>query len=237
MKDIAKCGSLLECQDFCVGYGGPPVLTNISFNFRQNVFYGLTGNCGCGKTTFLNAIIGWAPFRAGRVVFDGDDITNCSTHRIMNKGIRYVTDDRGNFGDLSVRDNLKLAQTKVAALNNDIQNHLFNFPGLASRLDVPAKVLSGGEQRLLAFLCALLARPRLILIDEFSEGLDPVSLESVTQSLQSARIHSDLTVIVADQSVGICQKIVDCLLVLQNGKLKVLEQKISNGECMSQQAF
>jgi branched-chain amino acid transport system ATP-binding protein len=194
--------ALLEVDQLHAGYGRIPALFGVELSVAAGEIVALLGRNGVGKTTTLRSIVGLTTRVSGRVALDGRSIERLPTHDIARLGIAYVPEDRGVFPGLSVRDNLRLGQLAGRGAADDHDRIRDRFPVLAERLEQDANALSGGERQMLALGRALLARPRLLLLDEFSEGLQPNLVQELAGELGE----------IADAGVGI-------LLVEQNAHL------------------
>jgi branched-chain amino acid transport system ATP-binding protein len=208
--------SLLEVEDLRVGYGLLPVLHGVSFVVDEGTTTVLLGLNGAGKTTTVNTIAGLLSPWGGRIRFEGRDIGGLATEELVPMGISLCPEGRRVFPGLSVRTNLELgAWTRRADMARAINRVFGYFPALAPRARQLAGTLSGGEQQMLAIGRALMAGPKLLLVDEASLGLAPI----VTQMLFSvlSQITEDgTTVIVVEQNVGVLS-IADHALVMEKG--------------------
>jgi branched-chain amino acid transport system ATP-binding protein len=210
--------SLLEVEDLRVGYGLLPVLHGVSFGVDEGTTTVLLGLNGAGKTTTVNTIAGLLSPWSGRVWFDGRDIGGQATEQLVPLGISLCPEGRRVFPGLSVRANLELgAWTHRSQMATNIDRVFGYFPALRPRARQMAGTLSGGEQQMLAIGRALMAGPKLLLVDEASLGLAPI----VTQMLFSVlnQITEDgTTVIVVEQNVGVLS-IADRALVMEKGRI------------------
>ncbi len=187
---------MLEALDLHAGYGAIPVLTGVSFTVAEGEFTGILGHNGMGKTTLLKALAGILPASAGRVRFEGQDITRLASHQRTRRGIGYVPQGREIFPGLSVLDNLRFAvAAKGRAEPDAIERVLAEFPRLQPLLGRAGGALSGGEQQLLALARCLVQAPRLVLLDEPTEGIQPSVIEAIAEKLAAApakaRPHHD----------------------------------------------
>ena len=155
------------------GYGRTPALFGVSLHVERGEIVALLGRNGVGKTTTLRTIVGLTTRTGGRIALDGTPIERQSTHAIARMGVAFVPEDRGVFPGLTVGDNLRLGRLAAGGRSADEVDAVARFPVLGERLGQDANALSGGERQMLAIGRALLARPRLLLLDEFSEGLQP----------------------------------------------------------------
>ena len=191
---------MLEVRNLSAGYARFGVLDNINFELGEGQFLGVLGRNGVGKTTLLKAIAGPVRPSAGRVVFHGQDVAGWTTSDIARAGVALVLDRKGIFPSLSVVENLRLAARlhKKKQQRWSVDDVLQMFPRLSERANAPGGGLSGGEQQMLAIGRALVCQPRLLLLDEPTEGLAPKIVEEVVDLLQRLR-KTGLTAIVVEQ--------------------------------------
>ena len=209
--------SLLELEDVVAGYGGSPVLDEVSLEVDENVV-GLVGRNGVGKTTTLKSIIGLLEIESGSVRFDGTDITDWSPHQSYDAGLGLIQEDRGIFPDLTVVENL---QVPIVERTDDeyIVEELFDFfPRLEERKEANGDYLSGGEQQMLATARALRSKPRLLLMDEPSEGLAPQIVENVAEIVEEIAA-TGTSVLVVGQNVNFTLDLASYIYVMDNGRV------------------
>lgn len=211
--------TLLELEQVTASYGHAEVLHGISFNVGDNDAVGILGANGAGKTTTLRAISGLVETR-GKITFDGRDITGSRPDQVAALGIAHVPEGRGTLGDLSVRDNLRVGaylRRDRAAIASDIELCLDLFPNLRERIGSNASALSGGEQQMLAIARAIMAKPRLILLDEASLGLAPSTAQRVYQAIRRLRNEQGVAMVVVEQNAMLAFSVVDHAIVLETG--------------------
>jgi branched-chain amino acid transport system ATP-binding protein len=210
---------LLEVKSLDVGYLGSPVVRDLNLHVAAGEVVALLGANGAGKTTTLSAIAGLIAPLGGRIGFDGADIAGTAPHRLARAGLSLVPEGRSLFFGMTVSEHLKLAKTGDALPKEEL---LAFLPELEKCLNRKAGVLSGGEQQMLAVGRALVARPRLLLVDEMSLGLAPVIVERLLPILR--RVASDLGagVLFVEQHVAKALQLADRAYVLSHGQL-VLE--------------
>jgi branched-chain amino acid transport system ATP-binding protein len=211
--------TLLELENVTASYGHAEVLHGISFGVDDNEAFGILGANGAGKTTTLRAISGLVQV-GGKITFDGKDITGFRPDRVASLGIAHVPEGRGTLGDLSVRDNLKVGaylRRDRSAVAADIELCLELFPNLRERIGSNASALSGGEQQMLAIARAIMAKPRLILLDEASLGLAPSTAQRVYQAIRRLRSEQGVAMVVVEQNAMLAFSVVDHAIVLETG--------------------
>jgi branched-chain amino acid transport system ATP-binding protein len=175
-------GVLLRTEKLSVGYGDVQVLWDVDLEVRAGEIVALIGSNGAGKSTLLLTLSGLLRPSSGRVAFDGHDLTGASAQRIVDLGIAHVPEGRQLFPAMTVRDHLLLGAFRRrdrAEIRSDLERILGLFPQIRERINALASTLSGGEQQMVAVGRALMARPRLLMIDELSLGLAPLVIESL----------------------------------------------------------
>jgi len=214
---------VLACENLLGGYGDLPVVHDVSVVVRPGEFVGLIGRNGVGKSTLLKLLLGrpqaYAPAYprrfAGRVLWDGADVSDEPLYRAARRGVAYVPEQGGVFRPLTVAENLRVGSGSAADLDwvYDL------FPVLAERARVRAGALSGGEQRMLLVARALLARPRVLLVDEVSIGLQPSVIETVVGALRRLRDEHQLAVLLVEQRVTLALAVTDRVYALDKGRV------------------
>ena len=170
------------------GYGRIPILNGVSFAVSEREFIGILGHNGMGKTTLLKALMGFLPASGGHVRLDGEDVTTAEPYRRARLGMGYVPQGREIFPGLSVYENMRMGCTKQTGGEQDtIEFVLEEFPRLKPLLDRAGGALSGGEQQLLAIARCLCGNPRLVLLDEPTEGIQPSIIDEIVEILQRLR--------------------------------------------------
>jgi branched-chain amino acid transport system ATP-binding protein len=205
--------TLLDVRDLHVYLGQSHVLQGVSFGVPEGGVTALLGRNGVGKTTTLRALMGLVRPR-GHVVLEGDDITKLPTHRIVQRGVGYVPEDRDIFAGLSVEENLRLAERNGSA-RYDLVYDL--FPELKERGRQRAGTLSGGQQQMVAIARALLNENRLLLIDEPTKGLAPLLVTEVARVLE--RASETETILLVEQNLGVVQAVARDAIVLDQGRV------------------
>jgi branched-chain amino acid transport system ATP-binding protein len=211
---------MLTVNGLGAGYGRIPILTAIDFAVGEGEFVGLWGHNGMGKTTLMRALMGYLPATAGRVLFEGADITHLPPHRRARLGLGYVPQGREIFPALSVFDNLRMGCVKEPTdAQVRIDEVLGLFPRLEPLLGRVGGLLSGGEQQLLALARCLCGRPRIILLDEPTEGIQPSIIDEMVDTLHRLRKAGGLTMILVEQNRDFIGALSDRVLVMQKGAI------------------
>ncbi|GAC53658.1 ABC transporter ATP-binding protein [Gordonia amicalis] len=206
---------VLELDDITVGYGGVPAVRGLSASVRPGEILALLGPNGAGKTTTLLAAVGALPLMSGSVTALGEPIDH-HIERNARRGVTLVPDTRGLFHKLSVSDNLRLAKCKNGT---DLDTVFEYFPKLKTMRSRHCGNLSGGEQQMLALAKALLARPRVLLIDEMSLGLSPVAVQDLLPRLRSFADEHQMAVVLVEQHIDLALGIADSAIVLHHGRV------------------
>ncbi len=213
---------LLSVRDLTVNYGHIEAVRGIDLDLHAGQITTLVGANGAGKSTTLLALSGLVKKAAGQVLFDGRDIAAEAAHRIVASGVVQVAEGRATLTSLTVRENLELgAYTRkdgAAARARDLEEIFTLFPRLKEREAGLAGNLSGGEQQMLAIGRALMAKPRVLLLDEPSMGLAPIIVQGIFRTLRDIN-RQGLTIFLVEQNVRQALKIADRAYVLENGRI------------------
>ena len=207
--------TLLAVDRLHAGYGRTPALFGVDLRVEAGEIVALLGRNGVGKTTTLRSIVGQTTRTAGSVKVDGAAIERLPTHAIARMGVAYVPEDRGVFPGLTVAENLRLGRL-AGGVASDERHAIARFPVLGERLDQDAGALSGGERQMLALGRALLARPRLLLIDEFSEGLQPNLVQELAGGLGEITA-SGVGVLLVEQNAHLALRVSARCYVMEKG--------------------
>jgi len=220
---------MLTIKNINTYYGKVHALKNISIHLKRGEIVTLIGANGAGKTTMLNSISAVTPPAAGQILFDDQDLTGLTPDRIVKLGICQVPEGRQVFKPLSVEDNLELGaylryrgREGRGAIRKDLDDMYALFPRLHERRKQAAGTLSGGEQQMLAMGRALMARPRLLLLDEPSMGLAPLVVQEIFRVIEQLRQERGTTVLLVEQNAKAALRMADRGYVLETGKV-VLE--------------
>ena len=211
---------LLEVSDIETSYGQSRVLFGISFAIAPGEMVSLMGRNGMGKTTTVRSIMGLTPATAGSIRFAGEDIRDLPAYRVAKLGIGLVPEGRQVFPNLTTRENLvaTAANRTAAAEPWTLDKVLALFPRLASRAGTMANLLSGGEQQMLAIGRALMTNPRLLILDEATEGLAPLIRDEIWRCLQSLR-GCGQSILVIDKNVQALTRIADRHTIIERGRV------------------
>jgi branched-chain amino acid transport system ATP-binding protein len=211
---------MLIVSQLSAGYGRIPILNGISFAVQEGEFVGILGHNGMGKTTLLKALMGFLPATAGQVRFEGVDVTTAAPYRRARLGFGYVPQGRDIFPNLTVLDNLRMGCTKESGVDRDIiAPVLEDFPRLKPLLDRAGGALSGGEQQLLAIARCLCGKPRLILLDEPTEGIQPSIIDEIIETLGRLREKNGLTIVLVEQNLDFIAALSQRILIIQKGAI------------------
>ena len=215
---------LLEIRQLSVSYGPVPAVKRLDLTVREGEIVALIGANGAGKTTTLRCISGIVKPKAGQIRYAGREIAGLEPHRIVQAGIAHVPEGRGIFSELTVLENLEMgAYTRRdrAGIRADREEMFRLFPRLAERKRQLAGTMSGGEQQMLAIARALMARPRLLLLDEPSMGLAPLLVQEIYRAIRQIN-QSGVSVLLVEQNTRMALTLADRGYVMDNGEV-VLE--------------
>ncbi|MBC3812809.1 ABC transporter ATP-binding protein [Undibacterium aquatile] len=213
--------TILSIQNLSVSYGHIRAVKNIQLELNAGEITALVGANGAGKSTSLLAVSGLIKTNAGKILFEGEDLTTLSPHQIVQKGVVQVAEGRAILTTLTVQENLDLgAYTRKdkAQINKDLDYVFHLFPVLKNRASGLAGNLSGGEQQMLAIGRALMAKPKVLLLDEPSMGLAPLMVQEIFRVLKEIN-QTGLTILLVEQNVRQALKIAQRGYVLENGEI------------------
>ncbi len=211
---------MLEVEGLRTAYGRIPILNGISFGVGEGEFIGILGHNGMGKTTLLRALMGFLPAIGGQVRFARRDVTAAPPYVRARLGMGYVPQGREIFPGLTVLDNLRMGCTKESGDDAAvIEPILADFPRLKPLLDRAGGALSGGEQQLLAIARCLCGKPRLVLLYEPTEGIQPSIIDEIVETLQRLRARSGLTMILVEQNLDFIAALSQRILIIQKGAI------------------
>ena len=223
---MSATGPLLEVSHVDTYYADSHILYDLSLEVGEGEVVCLLGRNGAGKTTTVRSIIGLTPPRSGRVTFAGHDLSGLAPYHIARLGVGFVPADRRIFGNLTVRENLEVARRTWTTGGTDggagpwPAERLFElFPVLRERRGQRAGTLSGGEQQMLTIARTLMGSPRLLLLDEPSEGLAPLVVDMLREQLGRLK-RTGLTMVLAEQNIRFVSDLGDRVYILENGMVK-----------------
>jgi branched-chain amino acid transport system ATP-binding protein len=207
---------ILQVEDVHTYYGDAYVLQGLSLALGEGQILGLLGRNGVGKTTLVNSIVGFNRPRRGRIVFKGADITHVSSFETVRRGMGLVPQGRRVFGSLTVEENLNVASTRKEGWTLERVYEL--FPRLEERRGQRAKTLSGGEQQMLAIARGLMTNPDCLIMDEPSEGLAPIIIQTVWQAVSKLKAQG-LSILLVEQNAALALQLVDYVHVVSKGRV------------------
>jgi branched-chain amino acid transport system ATP-binding protein/nonpolar-amino-acid-transporting ATPase len=212
---------MLEIHSLVSGYGALTVLHDISLSIRDREAVAIVGANGAGKTTLVRTICGLLRARSGRIVKNGVDISRTPTHEMADHRIAVVLENRRLFGELTVRENLLLAERRRRDAHKvfDWADIYTLFPMIEERLETPVNLLSGGQQQMVAIARALLLQPDLLIMDEPSTGLAPKVVKDILNVIKELRGRG-MALLLVEQNVGIAAAITDRAYVLALGRIE-----------------
>lgn len=213
---------MLKTVELAAGYGETPVLRDVSLEVNTGEVVAVLGPNGAGKTTLLRAISSLIPVSNGSVVIDGGTMNGMGAHAVARSGVAHVLDSRGVLGSLTVRENILLGiatqRPGKQALNASLDTALHAFPWLKPKLNDSGNTLSGGQQQMVALARAMVMRPRLLLLDEPSQGLAPIVVEEVFRRVAELA-EPGRAILIVEQFIHKALAISDRAYVLQRGRI------------------
>jgi branched-chain amino acid transport system ATP-binding protein len=213
--------ALLELNKLEVAYGGIHAVKGIDLTVRQGELVCLIGANGAGKTTTLKGITGLQPVRAGKVVYDGNDVTGKPAFELVRKGLSMVPEGRGVFGALTIEENLAMgaySRKDRKEIKQDVERVFGLFPRLKERHRQTAGTLSGGEQQMLAMGRAIMSRPKLLLLDEPSMGLAPLMVQKVFETVLAIS-GEGVTILLIEQNAKLALEVSNRGYVMESGTI------------------
>ena len=212
---------LLEMNNASVSYGKVSAIRNISMKVAEGSIITIIGANGAGKSTTLRALSGLARLEAGEIHFSGKRIDGMAAHRIVGAGIAHVPEGRRIFPDLTVEENLRVGaflRKDKEGIEKDLNSVFERFPRLRERRVQRAKTMSGGEQQMLAIGRALMAKPKMLLMDEPSMGLAPIIVEEIAHIIKQINAQG-MTIVLVEQNAELALKLANYAYVLETGDL------------------
>ena len=213
---------MFEMREVDCFYGQAQVLRSFSLKAEKGEILCLLGRNGAGKTTALKAIMGLVPARGGSITLDGTDLSKLPAHEVPRHGVGYVPQGRRLFSDLTVMENLKVGLMTRNSGAHVLEHVLTLFPLLKGRLSPRAGTMSGGEQQMLAMARALCISPKLLLLDEPTDGLMPAMIARIRQSVLDLKAHG-VTTLLVEQRVDAVLPVADRVAFVENGRVTGLE--------------
>lgn len=217
-RQIAPAGAALALEAVSSGYGAVSIVRDVSLSVGPGEIVALLGKNGMGKTTLLKTVLGMVALRGGAITVGGQALAGLTPAKLNALGVGYAPQEQPLFQDLSIRDNLRLAVPSDRMLPEALERLFGHFPFLKDRLAQRAGTLSGGEQKMLILGRTLMLRPRLLLIDEISEGVQPSMVERLRGVLQAERA-SGVSMLVVEQHVAFALALADRYAVLKLGEI------------------
>jgi len=209
----------LRVQGLCSGYQSAMVLRDLSLTLESGQALALLGKNGMGKSTLLKTLMGYLPKMHGQLYLFGENASQFKPQQMARAGVAYAAQERALFAEMSIRDNLRLALVDESVFDARFNDICTLFPRFAQRLKQKAGTLSGGEQKMLLLARALMQRPRLILLDEISEGLQPSVIDQLAQALAAERAQHGTSVLVVEQNLNFALALCEHWQVLASGQL------------------
>ena len=217
---------MLKIQNIQTYYGNIQALKDVSIEIKEGEIVALIGANGAGKTTTLMSICGITPPRSGEILFDGDSIKGLGAEKIVQRGIVQVPEGRRIFPDLTVLENLEMGaflRKNKRLIQQDLNYVMTLFPILEKRRSQLGGTLSGGEQQMLAISRALMARPRVLLLDEPSLGLAPLIIKQIFDIIRQINKESNTTIFLVEQNANQALKLADRGYVMENGHITLVD--------------
>ncbi|MGQ0433440.1 MAG: ATP-binding cassette domain-containing protein [Microthrixaceae bacterium] len=206
---------MLEIVGVTAGYGRTMVLFDVEMSIPVGTGVAVMGHNGAGKSTLLRVAVGLIPATSGKVLLDGEDVTKLSPNQRIKRGLGYVPQGQLCFPQMTTLENLQL----VSTVQPEIDDVLDTFPALAELLHRPAGLLSGGQRQQLAIARTLLTKPRLLILDEPTEGIQPTVVAEIEQVIYDLTRRGDLTVLLVEQHVGFALRSMGSYVVLESGRI------------------
>ncbi len=221
---------MLELRDLTLHYGGSRILNGIDLDAAMGEVTCVMGTNGVGKTSLLKAISGTHPRSGGTYTLDGEEIGRAPAHQLARKGVGYVPQGRDIFPLLTVRENLETGYACLPKDQHGIPAEIFElFPILKEFLGRRGGDLSGGQQQQLAIARAMIARPRLLLLDEPTEGIQPNIIQQIGRVIEYLRDRGDMAILLVEQYFSFAYDLADCFCVLERGAVKMAGRKEALG--------
>ena len=209
----------LDIKGVSSGYGKALVVRNVSLTVGVGEIVALLGKNGMGKSTLLRTVMGYLPVQSGCIAYRGEDVTEEPPHRMARHGISYGPQEQAIFQDLTVRENLLLGMDDASGFDKEFARICEFFPFMANRLKQRAGTLSGGEQKMLILARSLIAKPKLILLDEITEGLQPSVIDLLEWALLEECKRFGTSILLVEQHIQFALSVADRWAVLKLGEI------------------
>ena len=206
---------MLELRNVTAGYTRAAVLHNVSITVPTGQAVAITGHNGAGKTTLLRTAVGLLPIKKGQIFLDGEDVTKLPTNKRVRRGIGYVPQGQLCFAQMTTLENLQLVDTDTSAIDEVVDI----FPALQDLLGRRAGLLSGGQRQQLSIARTLLTKPRMLILDEPTEGIQPNVVAEIERVITELTRRGDLSVLLVEQHVGFALRATDRYYVLESGRV------------------
>lgn len=212
--------SVMSIEGLYAGYGKTRIVHDVSFDLSSGSVLGVLGRNGVGKTTTLKAVMGLLS-HGGSVRLDGADLSGLNAHERAARGLAYVPQGRRVFASLSVEDNMRIAvpQARRSTWQKELGEIYDQFPILAEKRRQPGGQLSGGQQQILALGRALVAQPKVILLDEPSEGIQPSIVEQIGHAISTLSAQRKIAIVLVEQNLGFVTSVVDTVVLFEKGTI------------------
>lgn len=210
---------MLRCEGCASGYDDTIVIRDISLTVEQGMIFGVLGKNGMGKSTLLKTIMGFLKLEAGAIHIAGEKVNSMPPQVLARRGVSYVQQENAIFQDMTVAENLRLSLPHDRYLKEGLERIAHYFPVIPQRLRQTAGTLSGGEQKMLLMSRAMITKPKLVLIDEISEGLQPTMVDRVGEALKRLREEEGATIFLVEQNVGFVADVCDRIASIKIGSI------------------
>ncbi len=227
----------LEVEALDSGYGAIKVLRGVSFSIAEGEVLGVLGRNGMGKTTLIRALSGLIKTTSGAIRLDGEDISGLQAYERARRGITTVVQGRGIFPQLTVRENLEMGRIAAGKRPRDRSEEVLSyFPRLGERMSQQAGTMSGGEQQMLAIGRGLMTDPKVMLLDEPSDGIMPTLVHQIGVTLKEINKNEGMTIVIVEQNVPMIFNMADHCIILEKGALvaKGTTQEVSQSDVVQQ---
>lgn len=206
---------MLELRNVTAGYSRASVLHDVSIHVPAGMAVAITGHNGAGKTTLLRTAVGLLPAKKGRILLDDEDVTKLRPYKRVRRGIGYVPQGQLCFGQMTTLENLQVVGSSTSAIDEVIDI----FPALRDLLGRRAGLLSGGQRQQLAIARTLLTKPRMLILDEPTEGIQPNVVAEIERVITELTRRGDMSVLLVEQHVGFALRVTDRYYVLESGRV------------------